>query len=1135
MLGMLMLLSSRMLAQSPTAPALDFNVFVQNDFTAIGAETEGPIAMGGNLNLNGNHNASSQNVGTYQVNGKYVSLLVGGQVNFNGGAMQVLNNGYVKIGTGTNLSIWYVDNNNAQSPMRIVGSGQPYWQWPNIALSANQTNVAGTAGTVSASSNPMIQGNLINFSNAFSTMQASAQSISSCSNNASLRDANNNVLTTPYSIPSNGQVKIQLNSGANVLNLTGAQMNAISNFTFNNQPSASQYLIINVDAPGSFTWNAWTNGGFGGTTQCQYIMYNFYNTTNLTISGYGAVEGTVFAPFASINKTQYANVEGQVIALSYSSVGGENHYAKFLPSYSGCAVTPTHALFTVNNSTQCLSGNSFSFTNTSTGAGTLSYAWKFGDGTTSTSQSPVKTYTAAGSYQVRLITTGTAGPDTAYQTVNILAPAAQPGAFTASAATVYQGQTNVTYTIPNVSGVTYSWSYSGTGAAITGSGNSVSITFSTTATSGTLSVTGTSNSCGASTPRTISILVKPYMTWTCTTNNDWNTASNWDGGFVPYSTISVLIPNGACAPFVTNNVSVRDIKIENSTNVDVDCNKTLSINGKLTLQGTAIGCGTLSLNGSGAQTIEGKGTVSNLKLDNANGATINNGDTIHIKHTYTPTNGTLNTNNGLELLSDSTWTAVILQSNNCSYISGNVIINKYIPGGRRAFRFFGHPFSTAIGLNQLTPYFDITGQGGNANGFTTTITNNPSAFWYNTLTGNGSAVDDSTGWIPFTNTDGNGANAWMPGQGMRALVRGAKGEGLSNCCNYTPSATTIKMYGPVNQCNTDVNTQTNANMGYNFIGNPYPSNVDLSMVTRGSAINANFSVWDPNQGAAGAYVSQPFSFSYVLPAYSAFIVRSNSGSNNQITFTEASKSGATPAALFKTTTGFGNDVVQLRITSNNDNVSWDRLLIFFNNGALDMIDDLDAEKMSNPNLDFYTYAASQEKLSVDVRPLSQQVIKLGLETDQQQNFDIRVDDYDVQPGTQLYLHDKYLNVVQPLASGMHYNFNVTSDPLSQGSNRFEINVSPNATGLQNINNTNGSISLHPNPAQDQIAVNFNTAIAGNTTVRITNVLGQEVYRQNMGYTKSGNITVPVAAMESGMYLVTVQCGAATITNKFIKQ
>ncbi len=91
--------------------------------------------------------------------------------------------------------------------------------------------------------------------------------------------------------------------------------------------------------------------------------------------------------------------------------------------------------------------------------------------------------------------------------VNLLP--ATPGNFTTSTATVCRDQNNVTYTVPQVSGVTYTWSYTtGAGAAITGTGNSVTVNFGSSATSGTLNVTAT-NGCGTSAARSMGITVTP--------------------------------------------------------------------------------------------------------------------------------------------------------------------------------------------------------------------------------------------------------------------------------------------------------------------------------------------------------------------------------------------------------------------------------------------------------------------------------------------------------------------------------------------------------------------------------------------------------------------------------------------------
>jgi FOG: PKD repeat len=67
-----------------------------------------------------------------------------------------------------------------------------------------------------------------------------------------------------------------------------------------------------------------------------------------------------------------------------------------------------------------VSGASASFSNTSAHADT--YSWDFGDGNTSTEQSPQHTYAGDGTYTVTLTATGPCGTSTSSQTVTIATP-----------------------------------------------------------------------------------------------------------------------------------------------------------------------------------------------------------------------------------------------------------------------------------------------------------------------------------------------------------------------------------------------------------------------------------------------------------------------------------------------------------------------------------------------------------------------------------------------------------------------------------------------------------------------------------------------------------------------------------------
>jgi len=91
---------------------------------------------------------------------------------------------------------------------------------------------------------------------------------------------------------------------------------------------------------------------------------------------------------------------------------GTYKYKLLVESNKGCkdSVSKTlfvfpqpKASFTISNDRQCLNGNHFEFTNTSTiSSGTLSYFWDLGDGTTNYYQHNSHQYSSTGVYQVKL-------------------------------------------------------------------------------------------------------------------------------------------------------------------------------------------------------------------------------------------------------------------------------------------------------------------------------------------------------------------------------------------------------------------------------------------------------------------------------------------------------------------------------------------------------------------------------------------------------------------------------------------------------------------------------------------------------------------------------------------------------------
>ncbi len=176
-----------------------------------------------------------------------------------------------------------------------------------------------------------------------------------------------------------------------------------------------------------------------------------------------------------------------------------------------------------------------------------SYAWAFGDGTTSTAAKPTHVYAAAGSYNVTLTVTDNSGATNAVtHTVVVSAAANKPpvASFTATPVNLTVSFNAAASSDPDGTIATYAWAF---GDGTTGSGVTASHTY---ASAGTYAVvlTVTDNQ-GASTSLTTNVLVNPVTslfsdTFTRTTANSLGTA-NSGGAWTDYGTASSFNTNGS--------------------------------------------------------------------------------------------------------------------------------------------------------------------------------------------------------------------------------------------------------------------------------------------------------------------------------------------------------------------------------------------------------------------------------------------------------------------------------------------------------------------------------------------------------------------------------------------------------------
>ena len=341
-------------ALNPLDPALNFNAFIEGDTVLAEHEMEGPLATGGTLAIQGIYEINTQRNADY-IDGDDAepsALVVGGSMDWNNstsdGIVPVLSEGYMKFGDLTGSDVLNTDQNDAPVNTQLVRAGEEYNSTPRVALTVQQP-------IESVHSSP------IDFASAFAQMRGYSEDLAVCANTVTMLDSRDGGSPVAKGEVQPGQqIFVTLTEGqTNVLNVTGEDLNNISDLTFVNKPSADTPILINVDTSGTggvFNWDVANQAGLGGE-DAPYILWNFNDTVELTLTpGGSTVEGSIFAPDAYFTDISEGNIEGQIVAADavlgtteYDSL--ELHYYPFAaeltcetdvdPSPTGTTEVPT--------------------------------------------------------------------------------------------------------------------------------------------------------------------------------------------------------------------------------------------------------------------------------------------------------------------------------------------------------------------------------------------------------------------------------------------------------------------------------------------------------------------------------------------------------------------------------------------------------------------------------------------------------------------------------------------------------------------------------------------------------------------------------------------------------------------------
>jgi peptidoglycan/xylan/chitin deacetylase (PgdA/CDA1 family) len=553
----------------------------------------------------------------------------------------------------------------------------------------------------------------------------------------------------------------------------------------------------------------------------------------------------------------------------------------------------------------------------------------------------------------------------------------------------------------------------------------------------------------------------------------------------------------------------------------------------------------LTIEGSGMKTLSVATTINGLLSVNA-GTIATGANNLTLSGSAVLAPGTILSINGG--VTDFTDKSILLQSSvsesgepiaaSIGAITGtlnnatNVTVQQYIPGGFRKYRFLSHPFTTAQPLSQLTDNIDITGAGGSVNGFTTTATNSPSAYYFTTANANGNANDG--GWTAFADAT---SSSWAKGQGIRILVRGTKNQTNSLTGGvYTPSEVTLDMTGTINTGDVSIALSASgsgSSQGFNLVGNPYPSPVDIGTVLN-AATNISGNTLYIRNPQIGSYTTvNPIPSSYVLPANSTFFVKAVAATN--LNFSEANKNICSSCAtVFRS-----NLKTFLQIKAFKNGIEYDNFYLTLDDAYKSSYETkYDAVKFNNDELSLYTISSDNQKLAADYRNLTAiDNVHVGIMLPTAygiQHYILKVSDYNMLLGVKLYLHDKLKNSYTLIEKDATYILDI--DPLNKlniGDDRLEIVVDKSII-TANIDNDNSKFDVNISTTESGFIVSYLGTREAMTNINLYNSNGQLIQTKYCGKQRAGQELLLFSKLPKGIYLVEVKMDNDRVTKKASK-
>lgn len=366
------------------------------------------------------------------------------------------------------------------------------------------------------------------------------------------------------------------------------------------------------------------------------------------------------------------------------------------------------------------------------------------------------------------------------------------------------------------------------------------------------------------------------LIWRGGYSTDWFDPRNWIPNTVPDSTMTAKIDKNATRnPFINGIAEVGDILIEPFKPISFSEGSKLKIYKSFTSynepNNIEFRAGEIEFKGKAEQKIYGNAKFYDLLVNKADGTLTIYGDT-EIRGTLTLQNGDFDiANNNLTFGSTNGYSGSLLPINGNVISSGTglVSIERFIPSPT-GYHYISAP--AKADLNQINDNVTLISLGGNASNYPF-----PNLWEYDE-----------------TDTSLNAEIGWKVPQNLNVDMTAGKGFALS-----VQSGTVLDIWQtpeninngnitvPLNFTSSNITDTICPPEGWNFIGNPYPSPIDLSKLTIPSGMNDALYIWDPLTQQYACYVNgiSILGATAIIPGFQGFFVKVIEPTN--LTFTNS--------------------------------------------------------------------------------------------------------------------------------------------------------------------------------------------------------------------------------------------------------